>query len=104
MSIRVEIQPEAQEQIAALDLWWRTHRSAAPSLVLDELERVFGLLAEAPEIGRPYTHGGLRHIRCLRLRRTPYMLYYHYEPGGEVATIVSAWSAMRELSPPIKSR
>lgn len=101
MSVRVDIQPEAEEQIAALDRWWRTNRPAAPGLVLDEVARLTELLAESPEIGRPYAHGGLQNIRWLRLRRTPYLLYYHYEPGCEVATIVSAWSAMRNQRPPI---
>lgn len=103
MSVRVDIQPEAEEQIAALDRWWRTNRPAAPALVLDEMERLIALLAESPEIGRPYTHGGLRNIRWLRLRKTPYLLYYHYESGDDVATIVSVWSAMRNQRPPIIS-
>ena len=62
MSIQIEIQPEAQEQLAALGQWWRTHRSAAPSLVLDELERVLELLADNLEVGRCYSHGGLANI------------------------------------------
>lgn len=103
MPVRIDIQPEAEEQIAALDRWWHTNRPAAPGLVLDEVERLLGLLAESPEIGRPYTRGGLQNIRWIRLRRTPYLLYYHYEPGSEVATIVSAWSAVRRRRPPITS-
>lgn len=70
---------------------------------MDELERVVAMLAEAPELGSPYSKGGLKNIRRLRLRRTPYMIYYHYEPGREVVTIVSAWSGMRKLAPPIES-
>ena len=103
MGIRGDIQPEAQEQIAQLDQWWRKNRPAAPSLVVDELERLVDLLGDAPEIGSPYSLGGLKNIRRLRLRRTPYMIYYHYEPGGDVATIVSVWSAMRRRRPPIKA-
>lgn len=103
MSIQIEIQPEAQEQLAALGQWWRTHRSAAPSMVLDELERLVKLLADNPEIGRTYSHGGLANIRCLRLRKTPYLIYYHYEAGGDVVTIVSAWSGARRRRPPIKA-
>ncbi len=103
MNIKIEIQPEAQEQLAALDQWWRSHRSAAPSQVLDELERAIGLLADNPEIGRKYADGGLSNIRYLRLRRTPYLLYYHYEAGSDVVTIVSAWSGARQRRPPIKA-
>mgnify|MGYP001034219991 CR=1 FL=1 len=103
MSIKVEIQPEAHEQLAALDQWWRTHRPAAPTLVLDELERAIGLLKDNPEIGRNYTHGGLSNIRYLRLRKTPYLLYYHYESGGDAVTIVSAWSGARHRRPPLKA-
>lgn len=103
MSVRVEIQPEAQEQIACLGKWWRVNRPWAPFLVLDELERLIGLLTDAPEIGQPYTHGGLKNIRRLRIRKTPYFIYYHYTPGGDVATIVSAWSAMRRHRPRIKA-
>ncbi len=103
MSVEIEIQPEAQEQLVVLDQWWRSHRPAASSLVFDELDRVIGLLANNPEIGRKYTHGGLSNIRCLRLRKTPYFIYYHYETGADVVTIVSAWSGARQRRPPIKA-
>ena len=69
--------------------------------MLNELERVVDMLTDNPEIGRLYSRGGLQNIRCLRLRKTPYMIYYQYEPGGDVATIVSAWSAVRKQRPPI---
>ena len=101
MSVRVEIQPEALKQIEALDQWWRRNRPAAADLVLDEMDRVVELLAEAPEIGTPYREHGLENVRSVRLRRTPYKAYYHFEPGAETVTILTVWSAVRKLSPQI---
>jgi plasmid stabilization system protein ParE len=103
MRLRVEVAPEAQEQLERLDRWWRQNRPAAPTLVVDELERLVGMIAETPEIGVPYAQGGLMNVRRLRLRRTPYLLYYHYVSGNDVARIVSAWSAMRKRRPSIKA-
>jgi plasmid stabilization system protein ParE len=104
MSIRIEILPEASQQLEHLDDWWRAHRPAAPSLVIEELERILGVLADTPEIGIPYRRGGMRHLRRLRLCRTPYQIYYQYLPGSDVVSIVAAWSAVRRRRPPINTR
>ena len=101
MSVRVETLPEADVLIDELESWWRENRSAAASQVLDEVGRVIALLSERPELGVPYKQRGLRNIRWVRLRKTPYKLYYHYEPGGEVVSIVSVWSGMRRRGPPL---
>jgi plasmid stabilization system protein ParE len=104
MKIRVEFEPDAIEQVEALDLWWREHRPGAASQVVDEIVRLRDLLSETPEIGVPYTWRGVQNVRWLRLQKTPYKAYYHFESGGDVVTIVCVWSGMRKQRPPLKAR
>ena len=101
MSVRVETLPEADALIDELDSWWRKNRPAAASQVLDEVNRTIALLSERPEIGVPYKRRGVKNVRWVRLHKTPYKLYYHYEPGGEVVSVLSVWSGMRRKGPPL---
>ncbi len=99
MSVRVVTQPEADEQILALDAWWREHRPAAAFQVVDELARLVEELSEHPELGSPYETKGLSSIRRVRLRKTPYLLYYHHEPGSDLVTLLSLWSGVVKHGP-----
>ena len=101
MTLRIEIEPQATAQLDELDLWWREHRPASRTSVLDEFERALGVLREQPGVGAPYTRGGARNVRWLRLRGTPYRLFYLHEPGSEVLSVVAVWSSVRRAGPPL---
>jgi hypothetical protein len=66
---------------------------------LDEFDRVVAFLGDQPEIGVPYISPGIERVRWLRLRKTPYKVYYHYKRGGGLVSIVSVWSGMRGYGP-----
>ena len=104
MTIRIDVEPDAREQLDELDVWWREHRPAAASVVTDELHRIVALLRENPEIGVPYTNGGSKNIRWLRLKKTPYKVYYHHEPGTNLVSIIYAWSGMRGDPPALPTK
>lgn len=102
MKIQIVLEPDAEVELDALDAWWREHRRAVASQVADEFSRALDVLRATPEIGRPYNRGGVRNIRWLLMRKTPYKLFYHYEPGSDVVTIVAAWSSARKRGPRLK--
>ena len=61
--------------------------------------RIGERLAEQPESGARYKRQGLRNLRRVRITGTPYLAFYHYEPGGEVVTILAVWSGTRKRGP-----
>ena len=67
MSRRVWATPQAEAQARAAQGWWRENREASPDLFREELAGAVGLLAAAPEIGRPYPEGEVPGLRRLLL-------------------------------------
>jgi plasmid stabilization system protein ParE len=104
MTFRVDVEPSASLQLDELDLWWREHRPDSTASVLDEFEEVIDLLETQPGVGVPYERKGMRDVRWVRLRGTPYKVYYHHEAGGDVVSIVAVWSGQRGVGPPLGSR
>jgi plasmid stabilization system protein ParE len=101
MKLRVRTTPDADDMITELDVWWSENRPAAPTLVIDELNRVLDLLSENPDAGRPHRHRRIRGLRKHRLQGTPYLVYYvpDFEAGELI--VVALWSAMRKHGPPL---
>jgi hypothetical protein len=99
MILRIEIEPQAMAQLDELDVWWREHRSDSRTVVLDEFEAALDTLREQPDIGVPYERGDVRNVRSLRLRGTPYRLFYHHEPGADLLSVVAVWIPMRGVGP-----
>jgi len=93
--------PEADEQIRAIDSWWRENRLAAPDLFSQELSEGFAVLEAIPHAGRGYEHPTVKNVRRTLLRSTRYHVYYVVL--GEVVTVLSVWSAVRGSGPDLKS-
>jgi plasmid stabilization system protein ParE len=62
VTLPVRITPEAELHVRDIHAWWRTNRLSAPDLFLNELATAGELLAEAPQLGRPYA--ALRSRAC----------------------------------------
>lgn len=93
MSLNVRTTPEADDHVRAIDEWWRKHRTAAPSLFLDELEAAFALIASAPNVGHPYRKSPVRGTRRVLLAGTRYHVYY--VPLGDELVVLAVWHASR---------
>jgi plasmid stabilization system protein ParE len=97
MAISVVTSPEADEDIRRIDLWWREHRPTAPHLFSDELAEAFALIINSPKIGHRYPHQRIPGLRRLVLRATRYHVYYVFD--GNIAAVLSVWSAVRGRGP-----
>jgi plasmid stabilization system protein ParE len=51
MKLRVELAPDAREQIAELGRWWRKNRPKNRGLFREELRAAIDMLSERPEAG-----------------------------------------------------
>jgi plasmid stabilization system protein ParE len=69
---RVEILPDALQQIERAAAWWRDHRAAAPELLTVELSAAFELLEEQPDVGRQLPRVRFPRLRVLLMPRTRY--------------------------------
>lgn len=99
MSLPVVTTPEADAQILAIGDWWRTHRPGAPSLFAEELAHCFIVLAQAPDIGKPYRrHSSVPGLRRVLLRSTRYHVYY--VPRPDAVGVLAVWHSHRGQSPP----
>src|SRR4051812_41671418 len=72
---RVRVQPEAEEQVRAIETWWRANRPHALDLFTEELAAAFRLLSAAPAVGRRYEARSIPGLRRLMLPGTRYHVY-----------------------------
>jgi plasmid stabilization system protein ParE len=100
LNLNVRTTPEADDQVRAIDQWWRTHRTAASSLFLDELEDAFALIASAPNVGHPYRRSPVVGTRRVLLARSRYHLYY--VSVGDELVVLGVWHASRGSGPPLR--
>ena len=101
MSYDVKVAPQARSQLLELHAWWVENRPAAATLVVDEFERLEHLLADSPNTGSVFERRKGKDVRRLRLRGTPYHLYYVVDEGNQAVLIAAVWSAMRSKGPDI---
>ena len=100
MNRDVRTTPEADDQVRVIDGWWRRHRTAAPTLFLDELETAFSLISQAPDVGRSYRRSPIVGTRRVLLPRTRYHIYY--VPRESVVLVLAVWHAKRGSGPPLR--
>jgi plasmid stabilization system protein ParE len=100
VSLNVRTTPEADQHVRAIDEWWRSHRTAAPNLFLDELEAAFALIGSAPNVGHPYRRSPVTGTRRILLVRSRYHVYY--VPLDDEVVVVAVWHASRGSGPPLR--
>ncbi len=96
----VRTTPEADGQVRIIHGWSRRHRTAAPSLFLDELETAFSLIGRAPDVGRSYRRSPIVGTRRVLLPRTRYHVYD--APREEVVIVLPVWYAKHGSGPPLR--
>jgi len=101
VTFRLWVAPRARIQIRELITWWRENRPAAANHLPRELQRVLRLLGDAPYVGRPYLPAGIQGVRRIRLKGTPYAVYYEVDDTAGMVNVGGVWSSMRGLGPPL---
>jgi len=102
VSTRIEVLPDALQQIELAATWWREHRAAAVGLFSAELAAAFRLLERQPDAGRLYPRRLFPHLRVLLMPRTRYHVYYEHDDAGGVVLVRAVWSAVRGRRPPLR--
>lgn len=102
MKARIEVLPDALQQIEQAAVWWREHRTAAPRLFGNELAATFELLEEQPDAGRPFPRGRFPRLRVLLMPRTRYHVYYEHDTAAGVVLVRAVWGAVRGRRPPLR--
>jgi plasmid stabilization system protein ParE len=100
VSLPVRTTPEADTQIRQIDEWWRRNRPAAPELFLDELTASFGIIGQAPFLGRSYRQSAVPRVRRVLLEASRYHVYY--VPTDTEVRVLAVWHAQRGVGPPLR--
>ena len=95
--LRIEITDDARAQIAAAALWWAENRPSAPGAVLDELDRMLGLLCVQPAMGTLARRDSLSGVRRVMLSRIRYHLYYRI--AADAVQVLALWHSSRGMAP-----
>ena len=101
MKLHVWPTKDAEADVRELGEWWRENRRAAKDAFKNELSRVLGVLADTPNIGEPYV-ADIPGVRRMRLRRTPYHVYYIPRIEQADVVVIAVWSAQRGEGPPLR--
>ena len=94
---RIAITEAAQAHIAAASAWWAEHRTGAPDAVIEDLDRVLGLLLAEPEMGTKATSTRLPNVRRVTLSRLRYRLYYRLV--DDAIQVLALWHTSRGQGP-----
>lgn len=97
MSHRVIVSPQAEAQIHAIDVWWRTNRSASPDLFAQELAEALSTVELAPEAGHRYSHPEIKGVRRVPLRATRNHVYYLH--ADDTVVVLAVWGAIKSAGP-----
>jgi len=95
--LQIDITDDAAIQIAAAARWWNENRPATAGAVLDDLDRILGLLRVQPAMGARARHVRLSGVRRITLSRIRYYLYYRVV--GDALQVLALWHTSRGSAP-----
>ena len=95
--LRIDITDDARLQIAAATAWWADNRPAAPGAVLEELDRILGLLRVQPDMGTRARRSTLSGVRRVTLSRIRYYVYYRV--ADNAIQVLALWHTSRGFEP-----
>jgi plasmid stabilization system protein ParE len=90
---------EADQDVEAIDAWWRENRLDAPRLFAEELASVCEAIRRKPLIMKAYTERSGIVIRRWQLRRTLQHVYFVADVEKDVITVLRVWGARRGRGP-----
>ena len=97
--LHIEITDDARVQIAAAAAWWAENRPAAPGAVLQELDRILGLLSVQPGMGTRAPRATLSEVRRVTLNRIGYYVYYRVV--GDALQVLAFRHTRRDEGPSV---
>lgn len=97
--MRVELTPDAREQVLEAARWWRANRDSA-ELFETELTTALDLLAFEPPLAQVVGTIEGKEVRKVRLPRTAYTLYFTID--DDVVTVHALWHGARGSDPPMR--
>jgi plasmid stabilization system protein ParE len=98
--VKIELTPDAREQIRSAADWWRDNRLTAPTLFEEELAAAVEMLGAGPLLTRVLGEIGGKMVRKVRLPRTRYALYF--TGGDDLVTVHARWHDSRGGGPPLR--
>lgn len=93
----VVFQRRASLEVETIDAWWRTNRTSASELFLNELEGVLQAVALLPKLGAPARSPRIEGVRRVLLARTRH--YVYYREAIDTIQILAVWHASRGQDP-----
>ena len=66
----------------------------------EEVTRILAFLADSPNVGGLYRKLEGVEVRRMRLKKTPYHLYYRVDDDNREVEVIAVWSGMRGEGPP----
>lgn len=97
--IAIVIVDEAEQQLRAIDTWWREHRLLAPDMVVGELERCLTVLAAAPDAGPRFMRSTVPGVRRILMKRTRHHVYYLHDEANAIVYIIAIWGTPKQGDP-----
>ena len=95
--LRIEITDDARTHIAAAVAWWAENRPAAPGAILEDLDRILGLLSVQPAMGTRARRAKLSGVRRIALLRIRYYVYYRV--SEDALQVLALWHTSRGKGP-----
>ncbi|MEO6602128.1 MAG: type II toxin-antitoxin system RelE/ParE family toxin [Polyangiaceae bacterium] len=90
---------EAENDVEAIDAWWRENRLDAPRLFAEGLASVCQAIQRRPLILKPYSERRGMVIRRWQLERTEQHVYYVADIDNDTITVLRVWGARRKRGP-----
>jgi hypothetical protein len=100
--VRIVFAEGIEPIVDAMDLWWRTHRLAAPDLFAEELELACARIAEQPDRYPVHKATSRGIVRRALMPGTRNHVYYVHRPGDDVVQVVSVWGGPRGTEPELR--
>jgi plasmid stabilization system protein ParE len=97
--MKIRFTPEAEEQVDAIDKWWRENRKDAVDSFVRELASTIALISASSKIGTVYTILDGLTVRKLFMPKTRHHVYYALDPAAAEVVVHAVWGAPKRRGP-----
>jgi plasmid stabilization system protein ParE len=97
--VRLIFSAEADQDVEAIDTWWRENRRDAPRLFAEELASILDAIQRKPLIMKPYIERQGVVVRRWHMRRTLQHVYFVVDVENQVVVVLRVWGSRRGRGP-----